>query len=404
MNSKRREFIKKLGITATGIAVLPAIANCKPESKNNIASDMTFQERDELKKYTAKTKRLVRETTCIDMLGHFIDGFHNRNGKPLGLVWQTEPSSFTEEDYRFVRDSGVNVFGYGSMRATYDGMLKFIATHNGYIASNPQYFERIDTKAKLENLLKSKKIGVLITNQNSSQFNTVDDVDFFYGLGLRVSQITYNGKNKLGCGAFEDIDTGLTNYGKQIIRRMNKVGMGVDVSHCGDRTTIESIEACEGVPALITHGACRGLAKGIDRAKTDEAIKAMTKTGGVIGIPILRFMIREKEPVSIDHFLNHIDYVAQLVGVEYVGIGSDQGLYTEDYGEKEWRKSRLENAPAKYQTHTNEDYLLTIEGLNHPFRIYDIAEGLLKRGYKDEHVKMVLGDNFKRALTQIFKH
>ena len=88
-------------------------------------------------------------------------------------------------------------------------------------------------------------------------------------------------------------------------------------------------------------------------------------------------MIREKEPVTIEHFLDHIDYVAQLVGVEYVGIGSDQGLYTEDYGEREWRKNRLENAPPKYQTHTNEDYLLTIEKLNHPNRLYDMVEGLL---------------------------
>ena len=95
-------------------------------------------------------------------------------------------------------------------------------------------------------------------------------------------------------------------------------------------------------------------------------------------------MIREKEPVTIEHFLNHIDHVAQLVGIEHVGIGSDQGLYTEDYGEREWRKNRLGNAPKKYQIHTNEDYLLTIEKLNHPHRTYDIAEGLITKGYKDE--------------------
>ncbi|TKG84219.1 hypothetical protein EYV94_28810, partial [Puteibacter caeruleilacunae] len=71
---------------------------------------------------------------------------------------------------------------------------------------------------------------------------------------------------------------------------------------------------------------------------------------------------------------------------------------------REWRKARLENAPAKYQCHTNDDYLLTIEGLNHPFRTYDIAEGLLKKGYTDEHVKMVLGKNFQRALIEIFNH
>ena len=130
----------------------------------------------------------------------------------------------------------------------------------------------------------------------------------------------------------------------------------------------------------------------------------MASTGGVIGIPILRFMISEKEPVSIDDFTNHIDYVAQLVGINHVGIGSDQGLYTEDYLPTAVRKERLEKAPKKYQTHTNSDYLLTIDKLNHPHRVYDIAESLINKGYKDDDIKKVLGGNFQRALIDIFKH
>lgn len=400
MTSKRRNFIKKLGATVAGISVMPLSASHVPDvhkSKN------TLRERKELRKYSAKAKQLINETACIDMLSTFGDDYHKRDGKSLTELWETVPGSFTKEDYQFVRDAGMNVFGWGNMIPAYDDMLKFMAVQNGIIASNPQYFERIDSKSKLENLSSSKKIGMLMTNQESSHFRTVDDVNLFYGLGQRVSQLTYNGKNRLGCGAFEDVDSGITEFGKQIVRRMNEVGMGVDVSHCGDMTTLGGIEACEGVPALITHGGCRTIAKGLARSKTDEAIKAMAKTGGVIGIPILRFMVSEKEPVYIENFLSHIDYVAQLVGIDHVGIGSDQGLYTEDYADLQLRKDTLENAPAKYQCHTNEDYLLTIEKLNHPFRVYDIAEGLIKKGYKDEHIKMVLGDNFKRALSKIFK-
>jgi membrane dipeptidase len=336
------------------------------------------------------------------MLGTYSDFANQRAGKPLGQHWLTVPNSFTQADYEFVRSCGIDVFGWGDMVPSYDGMLRYMAAQNGIIASNPSYFERIDTKEKLASFDSSKKIGMLITCQDSKHFRTVEDVDLFYGLGLRVSQLTYNGKNDLGYGAFEDEDKGITPYGKEIVARMNAVGMGVDVSHCGDKTTLGGIEASS-KPVLITHGACRSIAKGVARAKTDEAIKAMAKTGGVIGMPILRFMIREKEPVSIDHFLGHIDHVAQLVGIEYVGIGSDQGLYTEDASPLSYRKSRMDNAPAKYQVHTNEDYLLTIEKLNHPYRTYDIVEGLLKKGYKDAHIKMVLGDNFKRVLLEIFK-
>ena len=405
--TKRREFIKNLGIAATSIAIVPSVTACNSETKKNkqeaVKANTITTVPKELEKYSAKSKKLVKEGTSIDMLGTYGSWTIQREGMTLTQLWETVPNSFTKEDYEFVKSCGIDIFGWGSMNPTYESMLQFMATQNGIIASNPEYFMRIDTKEKLKNLNASDKIGMLITNQNSNHFKTLDDVNLFYDLGQRISQLTYNGKNKLGCGAFEDVDTGITEYGKQVVQRMNEVGMGVDVSHCGDKTTLGSIEASS-KPVLITHGACRGIAKGVARTKTDEAIKAMAKTEGVIGIPILRFMIREKEPVHFNDFINHIDYVAQLVGIEYVGIGSDQGLYTEDYAPKEWRKSRLENAPAKYQTHTNEDYLLTIEGLDHPYRTYDIAEGLIKKGYKDEHIKMVLGENFKRVLIEVFNH
>ncbi len=399
MTTLRRTFLKKLGYTVTAGAILPSLIMCNTDDKKKTL----LVKNNALKNYSKEAIQLVKDASCIDMLGDYGDSVHKRNGIPLVKLWESMPNSFTQEDYEFVKSCGINVFGWGDMHPTYEGMLLFMATQNGIIASNPNYFERIDTKEKLNNIYASKKIGMLITNQDSKHFKTLDDVNLFYGLGQRVSQLTYNDKNRIGCGAFEDVDTGITLYGKKVVERMNQVGIGVDVSHCGDKTTLGSIQASS-KPVLITHGACRGIAKGVARAKTDVAIKAMAKTGGVIGIPILRFMISEKEPVSLDNFLNHIDYVAQLVGVEHVGIGSDQGLYTEDYIPLKERKARLENAPAKYQTHTNKDYLLTIEKLNHPHRIYDIAEGLLKKGYKDEHIKMVLGDNFKRALTQIFKH
>jgi membrane dipeptidase len=394
---ERRQFIKKIGVAATAGFLAPTLMS------HRNTSETTNKTQDALKQYSEKAIQVVNEATCIDMLSTHGNWIIKRDGMTLTDLWERVPGSFTKEDHQFVIEAGINVFGWGNMFPTYEEMLQFMAFQNGIVASNPQYFMRIDTKEKLKQINTSNKIGLLITNQNSEHFRTTEDVDLFYALGQRVSQLTYNGKNRLGCGAFEDIDTGLTAYGAEIIKRMNHVGMGVDVSHCNDKTTLDAITVAE-KPVLITHGACRSLAKGVARAKTDEAIKAMAKTGGVIGIPILRFMVREKEPVTIDHFLNHIDHVAQLVGIEHVGIGSDQGLYTEDYGSEAWRKARLENAPAKYQCHTNEDYLLTIEGLNHPYRTYDIAEGLIKRGYTNEHIKMVLGENFKRALIDIFKH
>ena len=399
MDTQRRKFIRNLALAAGGTTLLSPIANAHSQEKELFPASL----KEQYKGYSVKAQKLVREATCIDMLASHSGSAMKKDGMILSKYWERIPGSFSKEDHHFVHSAGIDVFGWGLMKPTFESMLQFVAFQNGLVASNPEYFERIDTKEKLKNLRSSGKIGILITNQNSEHFRKVKDVKLFYDMGQRVSQLTYNSKNRLGCGAFEDTDTGITDYGIEIVKKMNQVGMAVDASHCGDKTTLGAIEAST-KPVLFTHAACRSVAKGIARAKTDEAIKAMAKTGGVMGIPILRFMVREKEPVTIDHFLGHIDHVAQLAGIEHVGIGSDQSLYGEDYLSMETRKKRLENAHPKYQCHTNENYLISIEGLNHPFRTYDIAEGLLKKGYSDDHIKMVLGENFKRVLIEIFNH
>ena len=115
-------------------------------------------------------------------------------------------------------------------------------------------------------------------------------------------------------------------------------------------------------------------------------------------------MIRDKEPVTIEHFLDHIDHVVKLVGFEHVGIGSDNGpgLDTEDSLPLEVRKQRLNRAHPKYKCHTNDKFLIGIEELNHQKRTFDVAEGLIRRNYSDDHIKLILGENFRRVLKDIF--
>jgi membrane dipeptidase len=113
-------------------------------------------------------------------------------------------------------------------------------------------------------------------------------------------------------------------------------------------------------------------------------------------------MIRDREPVGVEDFLDHVDHVARLVGVEHVGIGSDQGLITEDMMPLAYRKGRLEGAPAKYHVHTDADERIGIAGLDSPRRSFDIAAGLVRRGYSDGDVGLVLGGNFARVLKQIW--
>lgn len=391
---RRREFLENMASTGLGLILLSGF--------ESITYSFPF---DTAMEYSDRALKLVAESTVIDMLnsiGNFLPGTKKEQVRSEGEIWLSEPGTFTVKDYQHCKESGINIFAPGFLAPNYVAAIEQMAKWNGFIASNSRYLKRIDLSEKLDTILKSEKIGVMLSLQNSTHFRKVEDVDLFYELGQRVSQLTYNSANKLGCGVFEDKDTGLTEFGADIVQRMNKKGMAVDLSHCGDMTTLEALEISTR-PVLITHAPCRALNPGYARAKTDEAIIKMSATGGVMGIPMLRFLVREKEPVTIEHFLDHIDHVAKLVGIEHVGIGSDQNLDTTDALSTEWRKKRLQNSPPKYKPHTNEKYQLSIDGLNHSRRTFDVAEGLIRRNYSDEQIKLVLGENFKRVLKQIFE-
>src|SRR6185312_15052290 len=146
----------------------------------------------------------------------------------------------------------------------------------------------------------------------------------FYQLGLRCAQLTYNTQNLLGSGSTERVDGGITDYGGEIVTAMNEVGMLVDVSHSGDRTTLDAIELSP-KPIAITHSNCRAL-NNHPRLKTDEAIRKLAAKGGVMGITEVRMFVRDRDPVTVEDIVDHVDHVVKLVGIDHVGIGSDAGL------------------------------------------------------------------------------
>jgi len=260
---------------------------------------------------------------------------------------------------------------------------------------------RIDDVRDIDRLAGSGRVGLLLTFQNSDHFRTPQDVATFYGLGQRLSQLTYNYQNRIGSGFLETKDGGLTVFGADIVARMNAVGMAVDVSHCGDRTTLDGIAASR-KPVLFSHASCRALAPDHARCKTDESIQAMARTGGVMGIPFLRMMIRPDEPVTVDHVIDHFDHVMKLVGVEHLGVGSDMDVVGNPNPVNGEPMRETPNWD-RYRLHKDEkgQWLLTIRGLDHPRRMFDLTEGFIRRGYTDAQVRLILGGNWKRAMGAI---
>lgn len=347
-----------------------------------------------LKEYSARAIDLVRQSTVIDMLSPMtLDSVKQAK-------WMTDPESFTTADLQPFKESGINIIhpapGMGTMNA-YERAVEFFALWNGFIANHDEHFMRVDSAADLDRVKKSGKLGVLLGLQNSAQFRRPDDVDFFRGLGQRVSQLTYNSRNLIGNGATERRDDGISDFGVSIIERMNKVGMAVDVSHCGDRTTLDAFEISK-KPVLITHSNCRALVPGHPRLKTDEAIKRVGAAGSVMGVTGVRMFVKAAEPTTIENVLDHFDYVKKLIGPEHIGVGSDMDLYGYDAMPPEQNKQLRSGYKDSYGIREKID----IEGLNHPKRIFDLTEGLIRRKYSDNEIRGILGGNFARVLKQIW--
>lgn len=346
--------------------------------------------------FSERAVRLVREATVIDMLCPLkIAGFDVRR-------WMRDPSSFTEEDFAYYRDSGIDVFhptgGGTSGRDAHERIRTYLGEWNGFIAHHADWFMRISEPHHLDRVNESGKIGVILGLQNSDHFNEPDDVDVFYGLGQRLSQLTYNSQNRIASGTMEDGDSGITDFGESIVQRMNEVGMAVDVSHCGDRTTLDAFDVSTR-PVLITHSNARTLNPDYLRCKTDEAIRRMAETGGVMGITMVRSFVAGQEPTTLDSLLDHFDHVARLVGVEHVGIGADTdiaGGYDASEPDAWARIGGAYRAEYKFRHKIDMDEMPTQK------RTFLLTEGLIGRGYSDEEIRLMLGGNFQRVLKEIW--
>jgi membrane dipeptidase len=344
--------------------------------------------------YSARAIELVRRSTVIDMLSPLTLNFTKQ------AQWFTNPASFTTSDLAPFKESGINVLhpaiGMGGPDA-YLETLKFFASWNGFLAHHDESFMRVDSSAALDRAKGSGKIGVILGLQNSEQFRNPADVDFFYGLGQRVSQLTYNARNMIGNGSTERRDDGISDFGAAIIERMNRVGMAVDVSHCGDRTTLDAFEISKR-PVLITHSNCRALVPGHPRCKTDEAIKKMGAAGSVMGITGVRMFVKVDEPTTIENALDHFDHVTKLVGAEHLGVGSDIDLN----GYDDMPPALNRQLRAGYKGSYGFREKIDIEGIDHPRRMFDLTEGLIRRKYSEKDIEGILGGNFKRVLSQIW--
>jgi membrane dipeptidase len=247
-----------------------------------------------------------------------------------------------------------------------------------------------------KDIQKAKESGrtAIIPHVENAQMidNDVDRVDMLYGLGLRCLGLSYNSRTTVADGCTERTDGGLSNFGFTIIERMNRLGMLIDLSHSSDISAKETIEASK-APCALTHTFARALFEN-PRGKSDDLLKLLAERGGVIGVAAVANLMSGKEVQTVFDVIDQVDYLVKLVGVDHVAIGTDSmfgdhvGMHKLMRGVMDMMKA-LKDLPAPY-----------VEYIENPSEWPNLTRALVARGYPDEAIKKILGENVLRLLRQ----
>jgi len=346
--------------------------------------------------YPQRVVGLMKKCTAVDMLNQFL----YRTDKQSTLnEWLSKPNAFTSSDFRQFADSGVSVINFGLGAGSLREATELFARWNGFILQYPQWLARVDKAADFTQCKATGRYGVIFGLQSAAQFESLEAVDACYAAGQRISQLCHNFRSVVADGAFEPRDAGVSEFGVKVIERMNSLGMAVDLGHASDRTKLEACELSK-ASLILSHGNCRALNPGSLRASSDEAIRALAKRGGVMGITCIAFMVKGSEPVTVEDVVDHIDHVRDLVGIEHVGIGSDAGIESNDLGSPQILNDMLTKGDPRYHVHGTHEVVAGLEG---PTRFFELTAALLRRGYSNEHVRLVLGGNWQRVLGEIWR-
>lgn len=246
--------------------------------------------------------------------------------------------------------------------------------------------------------------------------NELDRIDLLYGFGVRALGITYSESNALGSGLREPRDGGLTMFGRRAVERMNRVGMLIDCSHCGDQTTLDVIEASE-KPIVLSHIGARALWDS-KRLAPDDVLVACARKGGVIGVEAAPHttLTRQRRHHDLESFMEHFEYIVGLVGIDHVGFGPDTlygdhvGLhhtYAANLSIRESRAGRISGSPsastppaATTDDHTFEE-VAYVAGIENPTEgSHNILRWLVSHDYSDQDIEKVIGANAMRLLSQ----
>ncbi len=314
------------------------------------------------------------------------------------------PRGWDEDSFDALAQSGYTGFNASLVSRNLKAALDSISEWTSRIEENPDRLILATTADDFVKAKSEKKVAVMYGFQNATMIErSIENIDKLYESGTRWIQLTYNERNLLGDGCTERTNAGLSDFGIEVVERMNELGIIVDLSHCGRQTTMDGIRFSKS-GASFNHTMCEALYPNHPRAKTDEQIRAMADKGGVMGIICLGYMIGPDPggKTTLETYVDHIDHAVKVAGIDHVGVAADfaiQGLEANGATRENWYEPRLTRFKPSYQVR----WPPWIPELDTPDRYRHVTKVLDRRGYRSGDIEKILGGNWLRYFRETLK-
>ena len=336
----------------------------------------------------------------INSLGFLDDPYAPQAGAAKG-----KEVFFTEAGLKAALESGITAFNvtiepensFAETMASLDEADRCMAQHGEKVI-------KVLSAADIKRAKREGKVGIIYGFQNGVMMETdARNVDKFADRGVRIIQLTYNGLNQLGGGSLVPGEVGLTDFGRQVVDRLNARRVIVDLSHSGHAICMDAARYSK-QPICITHTACKGVAD-TPRNKTDEELRLVAERGGYVGIYFMPFLAPGRA-FSSEDAANHIDYAVKICGEDHVGIGTDHGVAPlGDMDQVRAHYADMVNARRKQGISApGEDPNLLPFGtdLVGPDQFRTMEATLRRRGYSTGRLEKIMGGNFLRYAQSIW--
>jgi membrane dipeptidase len=298
------------------------------------------------------------------------------------------------------RDAGIDVVNCTvSVWEDFRETMETIATFHRWFEEWNDLIRPVVVASDIEAARREGRVGIVLGFQNLGAIEgRLSYLRLFHRLGLRVAQLAYNTQNLIGAGCYERNDSGLTDFGREVVGELNRLGILIDLSHVGPRTSHDAI-LCSERPVAYTH-VCPAALNPHPRNRTDEELRFLADRGGFVGVNLLPWFLRSDGEATIEHFVDAIEHTLRVVGEDAVGIGTD---FMQGHGRDflEWlRRDGGRGRLVSPLPPADRPYVQTPHGLDRIADLPKLADVLERRGWSEERILKTLGGNWARFLGE----